>query len=673
MLSTTCPNCGFVLSSPTLFLSRGLAYFSISPHAIRSFETCCLHVGDRLADGVFGCPSMREALQPILASHHASPPPMDRMVDKEIMNRFLSLGDNCEFGLIQRWATAEPVDLMRFATFFLPGPKRLERLIEALGVEFEGLGDPDNLRCELHGTPPNREFMIRDTKWELFYHTNRHEGTVDADKLKAQQVATLQLRKRKLISELKSSKRILVWKSNDGSAEADIRHLIAELRKFGPNLLLWVQLADAKHPPGLVEYAGQGLLKGYVTRFAPYSDASDIAFEPWHIVCRNAVEAADFLQRCGEWSWPAPAAPEVMPPIVPPPMVDVALDDVADEVGWEERQSDVVARVGSVEGSSDFRQMKTGDWFLENPGITDIRHGLLRDVTLDSALALLVKDGRIIRDSRYLVQNEEYARAALRVIGMRFVSSRLVSVIGMNRPFRNYAHWMTQILPALFLSVSRLGVDRCNLVLPPLSPWQEETLAILGLKDLPRTTIDLSHHYHFGCVFYHEFLNGRASFFLSPKVSEVLDALAARVPPGPSSGPHNLYIARSDTANRPVTNEAEIRDVATRLGYVCVEPGSMSVRDQVRLFRGARIVAGPHGAGLTNLAFCRPGTKVLELVQSTYMNPCMARIAQVRRLSYRAELVRVEKDIQDNVHRQAWTVNPRRFQTLLEGLLAETS
>lgn len=598
---------------------------------------------------------------------------MDRTVNNEIMSRFLSLGDNCEFDLIQRSATSEPIDLMRFATFFLPGPKRLERLIEALDVEFEGLGDPGSLQCELRGLPPNREFIIRDSKLGLFYHTNRHEGSIDVEILHAQQVEIIQSQKENLISYLKSSKIVLVWKANDGSDEADIRRLVAGLRKFGPNLLLWVQLADAEHPPGLVEYAGRGLLKGYVTRFAPYSNASDIAFEPWHLVCRNAVEAADFLRRCGEWSLPVPEAPKIMPPLVPPPMTDIALEDVTAELGWEERRSDVVAGVQVVKGSTDFREMKTGDWFLKNPGCTDIRYGLLHDVAFDSALALLVKDGRIIRDSRYLVPHEEYARAALRVSGMRFVSSRLISVIGMNRPFRNYMHWMTQILPALFLSVSRLGKDRCNLVLPSLSSWQEETLAILGLKDLPRTTIDLSHHYHFGRVFYHEFLNGRASFALSPKMLEVLDALAAKVPAGPSDGPHNIYIARSDTANRPVTNEAEIQEIATRLGYVCVAPGSMSVHDQVRLFRGARIVAGPHGAGLTNLAFCQPGTKVLELVQSTYMNPCMARIAQARGLSYRAELVRVQGDSQDNVHRQAWTVNPRRFQTLLEGLLAETA
>lgn len=297
MLPTTCSSCGFVLSSPALFLSQEEIYFSVLPHAAKSFEASCHRAQDMLSNGIYGCLLMREALRHILAPHHISPYRADRLADKVTMNRFLSLGDNCEFGLIQRSASAEPVDLLRFATFFLPGKRRLERLIEALEVEFEGLGDPETLRCELHGSPGNREYIIRDSRWGLFYHTNRGEGTIDVGKLLAQQAATLQLRKRKLISELKSSKRISVWKSNDGSTDADIRRLIAALQRYGRNLLLWVQRADATHPPGSVEYDGQGLLKGYVSRFAPYEKASDICVEPWLMVCRKAAEVADALQR----------------------------------------------------------------------------------------------------------------------------------------------------------------------------------------------------------------------------------------------------------------------------------------------------------------------------------------------------------------------------------------
>ena len=47
------------------------------------------------------------------------------------------------------------------------------------------------------------------------------------------------------------------------------------------------------------------------------------------------------------------------------------------------------------------------------------------------------------------------------------------------------------------------------------------------------------------------------------------------------------------------------------IGTVALE--DLEFRDQVALFRDAETVVAPHGGGLTNLVFCDPGTKVIEL------------------------------------------------------------
>jgi hypothetical protein len=51
----------------------------------------------------------------------------------------ISLGDNCEFGLVQRRGGAEPLGLLRFASIFLPIEIRLEKLAAVLERKFEGL------------------------------------------------------------------------------------------------------------------------------------------------------------------------------------------------------------------------------------------------------------------------------------------------------------------------------------------------------------------------------------------------------------------------------------------------------------------------------------------------------------------------------------------------------
>lgn len=51
------------------------------------------------------------------------------------------------------------------------------------------------------------------------------------------------------------------------------------------------------------------------------------------------------------------------------------------------------------------------------------------------------------------------------------------------------------------------------------------------------------------------------------------------------------------------------------------------------LFANAKIVIAPHGAGLTNLIFCKPGTKVLEIFQS-HEDDTYCYLAQVLGLDY---------------------------------------
>ena len=55
--------------------------------------------------------------------------------------------------------------------------------------------------------------------------------------------------------------------------------------------------------------------------------------------------------------------------------------------------------------------------------------------------------------------------------------------------------------------------------------------------------------------------------------------------------------------------------------YLNVDPGTMSVQEQIDHFAAAEVVVAPHGAGLVNLTFAPPGVRVLELFAPRYLNP----------------------------------------------------
>jgi len=61
---------------------------------------------------------------------------------------------------------------------------------------------------------------------------------------------------------------------------------------------------------------------------------------------------------------------------------------------------------------------------------------------------------------------------------------------------------------------------------------------------------------------------------------------------------------------RIMRNEGALIAELRRRGFDIVVPGTLPFTEQVRTFRNASLVVGPHGAGLTNIAFCEPGTIV---------------------------------------------------------------
>jgi len=89
-----------------------------------------------------------------------------------------------------------------------------------------------------------------------------------------------------------------------------------------------------------------------------------------------------------------------------------------------------------------------------------------------------------------------------------------------------------------------------------------------------------------------------------------------------SAGPlrRRLFVARRGPT-RMIHNLAQVQARLSTFGFETVYLEGMSVRDQILLFQSADFVIGPHGAGLANLLFCQPETKVIELTPTVEMRP----------------------------------------------------
>ena len=218
-------------------------------------------------------------LVPALA---ASQPPCP-LSNAELMGRFQSLGDNCEFGLTQRNAGAEPLGLLRFAGI----PAALA--IRGLVTGFEGLTDPQRLSIYRDPNAPwGAELIIRHSTYLLQQHTFKYEGQDDPGAVLGAAAVKLDYERRSLFEDLEDADKIFVVKRNEGMGLSDVLPLWSVLRARGPNTLLWVTQAGAERLPGSVEWRGPGLLCGHIDRLAPYDDVYNISDDCWLAICRNA-------------------------------------------------------------------------------------------------------------------------------------------------------------------------------------------------------------------------------------------------------------------------------------------------------------------------------------------------------------------------------------------------
>ena len=184
-----------------------------------------------------------------------------------------------------------------------------------------------------------------------------------------------------------------------------------------------------------------------------------------------------------------------------------------------------------------------------------------------------------------------------------------------------YFHWITDVLPRLGLA-KRGGYDPASfdwvLVNGLTHPFQEETLEHIGISKNR-------------CLSFHKTeLAYEMEEALLPSLPgvpgvvppETVDFLRNTFPTGKNPRNRKIFIGRGESKHRPLIDEREIWAQLQKRGYESVDCGKMSVQEQAEVFGSAEVVVGAHGAALTNLVFCRPGTLVVELFSPAYVNPC---------------------------------------------------
>jgi hypothetical protein len=189
----------------------------------------------------------------------------------------------------------------------------------------------------------------------------------------------------------------------------------------------------------------------------------------------------------------------------------------------------------------------------------------------------------------------------------------------------NYYHFMYDAIARYGVFEESLPGTRIDAVIVPhATRYQKQLLELAGIEGpwlQPRAN--------------HTFTADRLLVPSTP--NQALDAPRSAVSwlrkrlPATSTGdtPKRLYLSRGNLPNtRRYVEEAALMARLEKQGFTMIDPGTLTVQEQINAFAGAEFILAPHGAGLTNITFCSPGAKVMEMFAPSYVHLGLWNIAE---------------------------------------------
>lgn len=197
-----------------------------------------------------------------------------------------------------------------------------------------------------------------------------------------------------------------------------------------------------------------------------------------------------------------------------------------------------------------------------------------------------------------------------------------------------YFHWLFDILPRIkLLELANIDYDKVDYFLVDNGTnFQQETLSIFGIPSHKILPLCFPLHIQATNLIIPSFPSAIAWMpswscdYLREKIlgSKVINNQSKK----------RLYISRNKSTNRRLINEEEIINILINYDFEIVNLELLSVKQQAELLSQAEIVISPHGSGLSNLVFCQPNTKVIEIFAPNYVYPCYWLVSNLVNLDY---------------------------------------
>jgi len=236
-----------------------------------------------------------------------------------------------------------------------------------------------------------------------------------------------------------------------------------------------------------------------------------------------------------------------------------------------------------------------------------------------------------------------------------------------------YAHWLCDIMPRLMMLKAAGILQKVDKIVMSFGwlNWQVETLDRLGIDKtkIINTIDDTEFHLRAKTLYVPSYPNvhGTVNGWVCETARNIyIDKQH------PSKKCERLYVSRAKAVGRQTTNEEEVVSFLEKeYGFKRIFAEEYSTSEKARVFFDAECIVGPHGGGFTNLLFCSPGCKVVDMFPPGDFTTYFWVLANANKLEYayffgKGQMPTREKDyIQRN---QNVDVDIENLKTLLKKL-----
>ncbi len=208
----------------------------------------------------------------------------------------------------------------------------------------------------------------------------------------------------------------------------------------------------------------------------------------------------------------------------------------------------------------------------------------------------------------------------------------------------NYFHWLFDVLPRIGIVEKIINLENIDYYLcPNLNNWQIKTLQLIGInKKRCFSSVDYRH------IQAKKIITTNHPWSKSNDVIHDIENMPNWISTwlqqkfimhkSNRNFPKKFYIDRSDSTSnlknyRFITNEHELIKYLKSQGFEIIKLSKLLFNDQIKLFNDAETIIGLHGAGLSNLIWCKKNTKIIEL-RSKLTNKMYENLALQNRMDF---------------------------------------